>query len=271
MIIIFGTRPYFRRKKVAQFGFCANCNRYSKMRSFTAMRFFHLYYVPLIPTEGTRRTHKLCSKCNVGVLYEPDTFDNIISVFKTHAAEALVSIQEGEATFLLDEPDAEPLDCVQYLHVVLDWLYASKNIDFCLSILNQLTAPNCRFAFSMLTASLETMRGKLDKAIDAYNDAISVQSTSCEAHQWKGHLLVERRRPDEAIEAYKVAIGLVYKEAPEKLFALYWQMAEQQMATKRFADAAASYDRVLELRPEFASDPNLIKLHKKAKKKAGIA
>ncbi len=49
MIIIFGTRPTFRTEKVNQYDFCSQCNQFGKLRSYNATKFFHLYYIPLIP------------------------------------------------------------------------------------------------------------------------------------------------------------------------------------------------------------------------------
>jgi hypothetical protein len=268
MVIIFGTRAYFRSNKVSQYGFCNHCDQFAKFSSFDAMRFFHLYYIPLIPTQGSRRNHKMCPKCNVVQLFEPNVFGEIITSLKDQTADAIVALQSGDTTFTDDKPDAEPIECVPFLHSVLDWLYAANNVEFCNSILSQLDSPNCRFARSILEAALETMRGNLDKAILAYKDAASVDPASPQPHQLMGHLLIQRNRREEAIDSYKSALALT--SDPQIQLGLNIQLADQEMTAKRFADAAASYERAVQIRPELASHAPFAKALKKAKKKAGI-
>jgi tetratricopeptide (TPR) repeat protein len=121
----------------------------------------------------------------------------------------------------------------------------------------------------MLTGKLETMKGNLDAAIQGFMDASAADPKSALAHQMRAHLLTQRRRPDEAIGAYQTALSLTAD--PRLQLAINAQMVDQLMATKRFADAAATYDRIIALRPDLAQNPTIAKGMKKAKKQAGLA
>ncbi len=268
MILIFGTRPYFRFKKVTQQGFCAHCDRFAKLYSFNAMRFFHLYYIPLIPTQGRRRNHRTCSKCHACTVFEPQVFENIINSMKEQAADAVIAVQNGESTFENDESEGEATHCVPFLHSVLDWLYASGNTEFCQGLLSQLSTPNCRYAHALLSAAFATMKGNLDVAIQAYTDAHNIDKQAVQPLQMRAHLLAERRRFDDAIQSYQSALAIAPE--PETQFALNFQMVGHLMSTKRYADAVAAYEKILLLRPDLAQNASIVKPMKKAKKYAGV-
>lgn len=269
MIIIWGNRPYFQKHVVNQHGFCSFCNNFSKLRSFDARSFFHLYYIPLIPLGAIQRNHKMCSKCNMTMQYDPAAFAQIINSLKSDTADAIVAVQNDEPTFTRDQPDAAPEDCVEFLEAVIDWLYASTNRDFCLGVLQQLAAPNCRYAHAMLTASMETLEGRMQQAIDAYNAASTIDPSKPVPHQRRGHLLTEQRKKDDAIKAYSASLGLAGENDDLKV-ALNIHLGQLQMDTKQFADAHASYERLFVLRPDLRTGSAFTKLAAKAKKKAGL-
>jgi tetratricopeptide (TPR) repeat protein len=211
----------------------------------------------------------MCPKCKQGYLYEPEAFEGIISTLKEQAADAVIALQNGERSFTTDQANGEPLDCVAFLQNVLEWIYASNQADFVRGIIEQLAGPNCRYAHTMLTGTLETMRGKTDKAIDAYSSASAVEPKSAAPFQQRAMLLVQRRRHDEAIDAMQGAVAADNLD-PQVKVGILAQMAEQQMIVKRFADAVDSYEQLLRLRPDLGQDPTLSKAFRKAKKKAGV-
>lgn len=267
-MLIYGTNTYFRSNKVTQYGFCSLCNSYAKMRSYTAMPFFHLYFIPVIPIGKRKRNHKLCSKCNQCQAFEPAIFDGMITRLKDQSADAVVALKSGDTTFESDDPNEPPIECVPFLHSVLDWLYASNNVAFCESILSQLTEPECRYAQTMLRGALETYRGKTDDAINTYREASKLQPQSFQPYHACGLLFAARKKTSESIEAYRAAIACA---TPDIEYQLRLELVDIQTAAKQFAEAAATFDWLLAARPDLLGNKDFMKLVNKNKKKAGIA
>jgi tetratricopeptide (TPR) repeat protein len=276
MFVIYGTRPYFHRNKVAQYGFCDHCSHYVKASSFDARRFFHLYFIPLIPTEGKRRNHKTCPKCKVSQSFVPEDFNNLILRFKESSADAVIALLDGEKTFVEttqasdgQTSDAAPLHAVPYLFTVFDWLYASGNASFCQGILQQLMAPSCNFARNMLTAKLATMQGDTSGAMEMYRSASLAEPTDPFPVTQEAFLLVSKKMVPEAIDAFKEAIRRTTE--PSEQIGLYAQMVDLQMSQKQFPDAVVSYEKLIELAPMLANEKAISKGLAKARKKAGVA
>lgn len=232
--------------------------------------FFHLYYLPIIPTRGRRRHHKTCPKCNVYQEFDPEAYDQVTQSMKDHAADALVALHSGDSEFLIDgDESGEPAECVGFLHGAFDWLYAAGEKEFCDGLIQQLSSPETKYAREALNGVLETMRGKLKQAIDSFESAASQRPDAPYAYQQLGHLLVLRKRRPEAVEAYKKALACTPKD--EERLGLLVQLVDEQMATKQFAEAAATYDEIERISPEIAADKTIQKGRKKARKKAGLA
>ncbi|MFO0086106.1 MAG: tetratricopeptide repeat protein [Pirellula sp.] len=238
------------------------------MRSFTAMPFLHLYFIPVIPIGSRKRSHKLCGKCNQCQAFEPAVFDSIITRLKDQSADAIVALKSGDTTFDSDDPNEAPIECVPFLHSVVDWLYASNNVAFCESMLSQLTEPECRYAQTMLRAALETYRGKPDDAINTYREASQIQQQSFQPHHARGLLLAARKKTIECIEAYRSAIAC---STPDIEYQLRLELVDIQTAAKQYTDAAATFDWLLAAKPDLLSNKDFMKLVNKNKRKAGIA
>lgn len=268
-MLIYGTNTYFRSNKVTQHGFCSLCSSYAKMRSFTAMLFLHLYFIPVIPIGSRKRSHKLCGKCNqCQQAFEPAVFDSIITRLKDQSADAIVALKSGDATFDSDDPNEAPIECVPFLHSAIDWLYASNNVAFCESMLSQLTEPECRYAQTMLRGALETYRGKPDDAINTYREASQIQPQSFQPHHARGMLLAARKKTIECIEAYRSAIACA---TPDIEYQLRLELVDIQTAAKQYTDAAATFDWLLAAKPDLLSNKDFMKIVNKNKKKSGIA
>jgi tetratricopeptide (TPR) repeat protein len=266
MVIIWGNRPYFRKNQAHQRGFCPHCGRFAAFKSFDARTFFHLYYIPLIPVAARKRFHKMCGNCNMAHEIELEPFQRIIDDLKQNTADAILALQDNEPTFTLASNN-ETIDAVDYLLSAMDWLYASQNKNFCVSLIQQLA--QCRFAQEMMIASLATMDGNVDHAIDHYTAASQADATRYEPFQHRAHLEIERKRVDDAIESYKQALSRT-SQGPVQL-GLNLQLVDLQMQRKAFADAVQTYDRILVLHPPLGNDKSFMKSVQKAKKKAGVA
>ena len=267
-MIIYGTNTYFRSRKVTQHGFCGACSSFSKMRSYTAMPFFHLYFIPVIPLGGRRRTHKLCAKCNQGQSFVPTDFESMINSLKDRSADAILALKSGEPTFDSDDPNDAPIECVPFLHNVMDWLYASSDAAFCDSMLAQLTEPECKYAQAMLRGALETYRGKVDDAINSYQEASQHNTQLFHPQHLRGQLLATKKRYRECTEAFQAAIS---RATPDVEYHLRLELVDIQTVAKQYVEAAANFDWLLAAKPELLSNKDFMKLVTKNKKKAGIA
>ena len=267
-MIIFGSRAYFRTKRVTQHGFCENCNGFAKLRSYTAMNFVHVYFIPVIPISGRKRNHKMCPKCNTGRELTPDGLEQLLLGLKERSADALVAIQSGDETFGEIHLQTEQADnCVDFLRGAFDYLYAGGEREFCENIVSSLSGPDAAYPREMLGASLATMDGKIDAAIDRYESAATADSSQHAPHAQRGHLLVVRKRREEAIEAYRRALAITTE--PGDQVGLHLQIADEQMTLKNFDQAAESYEAAIAIVPDLASDKAVAKSLKKAKKKSG--
>ncbi len=267
MYIVFGSRAYFRTNKVVRHGFCLFCNRFAKLQSFDARTCFHLYYIPLIPTEGRRRNHDICSVCSQGQTYEPETFEQIIENFRERSADAIIALKNREQTIPSGNLDQDPIECIPYLHSAIDWFYAANDRDFCESILAQLNDPQLRFAQAMTRAALETAQGSIDEAIESYSNAIQANSKSVAALRSQAQLLGEKKRYDECLAAYQAACA-ASDEATK--YALMLELVDFQMTAKKHMEAATTYDWLLQANPDLEDNKKFMKLVNTARKKAGI-
>jgi tetratricopeptide (TPR) repeat protein len=267
MFIIFGTRAYFRRNRVTQYSICPQCSQFARMQSFSAMRFFHLYYIPLIPIEGYRRNHKLCSRCNHGRTFTTDAYEVYTQQWKEDSAEAILALQEGDERFNSNE-NSPPVDCVAYLRQAIDWLVAAKEKDFCQGLVDQLASPTQRYARSMLQAELNLAQNQVDIALASYVDAASAKPASFEPHYARARLLARKSRYSDSIAAFQQACKLA--NDPAIVYDLELEMVDQQVLAKQWKEAFDTYQRIIAYRPELATHPPFAKLVAKAKKKAGL-
>lgn len=267
-MIIFGTRSYFRTKNVSQHGFCANCNRFAKLRSYTAMNFIHVYFIPVIPISARKRTHKTCPKCNTGRELTPVALEQLIVGLKERTADALLALHSGDQTFGEINPDTGQADsCIEFLQGAFDWLFAAAEADFCQSVLASLQAPNTTYAREMLAASLATMRGQLNPAIEHYQNAAIADSKNHQPLVQAAHLLVVAKRRDEAIDRYREAIEKT--KQPHERLGIYLNLGEEQINAKRYDEAVDSYEAAIAIQPSVIEDKLVAKALKKARKKSG--
>lgn len=198
----------------------------------------------------------------------PAALEELVVGLKDRAADALLALHSGEDTFGEFDPQTGTADrCVSFLAGAFDWLYAAKESDFCRSMVASLQSPDTTFSREMLAASLATMDGKLDQAIANYEAAALADTNAFQPLAQAAHLLVVRKRRDEAIDHYLQALKRA--DDPGDRIALFLQVGEEQLAAKLYDDATDSYESAVELAPELANDKIIAKSLKKARKKAG--
>ena len=95
--------------------------------------------------------------------------------------------------------------------------------------------------------NLLSKQGRLDEAVAAYRQAIGIKPDYADAHSNLGAALAAQGRLDEAVAAYRRAIGIKpdYAQAYSNLgIALTWR--------GKLDDAAAAYRRAIEIKPSFS-------------------
>ncbi|TXE12357.1 TerB family tellurite resistance protein [Algoriphagus aquimarinus] len=106
-MIIYGTKGVTITTKKGQF-LCPNCNRVNKYRHKKVKRFFHLYWVPIIPL-NTEMEFVECSVCSA--TYETEVLDykinfndgGIQSIFEQAIQKAMIQILLADGEINTDE------------------------------------------------------------------------------------------------------------------------------------------------------------------------
>ena len=90
-------------------------------------------------------------------------------------------------------------------------------------------------------------QGKLDKAIEAYNKAISLKPDYAEAYSNMGNALQVQGKLDEAIEAYNKALSLKPNNA-----IIYNNMGNALQDQDKLDEAIEAYNKAISLKPDYA-------------------
>jgi tetratricopeptide (TPR) repeat protein len=237
------------------------------MRSYDAMKFFHLYYVPAIPLAGRKRFHKECSRCHAVQEINRESYAKTIETIKLNAANAILALEEGESSFAMEGGSDQPVDAVDYLVSTIDWLYASQNKDFCQHLIAQLA--NKKYPYAMLQGASQCSEGKLDQAIEHYQAAHRAEPNRVEPLESCGMLQWERRHFEAAAQTFKLVLARL--DDPRQRLITQIRVAELQFLAKSYADSAATYAELLSQYPALANDKSFMKSVTKAKKKAGLS
>lgn len=97
MIIVWGNYYLGKSEQVERTDTCEHCGRRSRLRSYTAREWFHLYYIPLIPL-STWRIMDHCSKC-----------DMMRRMSVAQWQRVMRAVPEAVEAFLADPEDVEKL------------------------------------------------------------------------------------------------------------------------------------------------------------------
>ena len=110
--------------------------------------------------------------------------------------------------------------------------------------------PNYAEAYNNMGVALRE-KMKLDKAIDAYRNALSIKPDYTDAHLNMGNAFQERGKLDEAIEAYNKAIAIKpdYADA-------YYNMGVILQEQGKLEEAIQAYNKLLSIKPDYAQAYN---------------
>ena len=269
MILIAGTRAYFRTESVSSHGFCVHCGRFVRRRSYFARNFFHLYYLPLIPQGPRQRFHQVCPKCHSSVTIEVDAFKNAVAGLKGRCAEALMSLIEGqrEVQFTDAAEEEPPIDSVRFLVEVSDWLHDAGEGEFLESMIDKLRASGQSSVADRIDAEQLRLRGRRREAIEAMQSIIARDPSDTSTPQRLAPILTVARQHSDAADAWGVAAdGL----PPGESLLPRANQFDSLVAAGRHDEAVDVGEQLLQLQPRIVGDDRqFAKAFAKAKKKAG--
>jgi predicted Zn-dependent protease len=130
MLIIWGSRHYFKKGRVTEVDTCQHCGQDGMLETYTARKWAHLYFIPLIPM-ANERVIRMCSSCNRYSSLSPDDLDQAIADTIADASEHLQQGRPDDAAgavstliYLGDREQAERLvaQLQQAGHVAHAWI-----------------------------------------------------------------------------------------------------------------------------------------------------
>lgn len=82
-------------------------------------------------------------------------------------------------------------------------------------------------------------KGKFEKALKLFDEALTYNEDDAEIYYWKGNTLYNLKRQDEALEQYSIAIqkNQAYGQAYENRGRIYQGRGEREKACKDFLQA----------------------------------
>jgi tetratricopeptide (TPR) repeat protein len=98
-MIIYGTRFYGKTDEVETQESCVHCGRYGKLTSYTGRRFFHIYFIPLIPTGKRTRVTRQCPSCKTGQHLEVSQLPGLTESIRQQLQEITIAAAAGETHF----------------------------------------------------------------------------------------------------------------------------------------------------------------------------
>lgn len=270
MFILWGQLPYFKTQRVKSHGFCQHCGAFVKRHSFNARTFFHLYYIPLIPLSARVRHHQTCPKCQHYTTLTLPQFEAAVAELKSRSAEAMVALIEGESTVTFDtsEGPGEPIECLDYLVDVTDWLYDSAEQVFVSDMSEKLSQAGQSLAAKLVQAESLRLQGQRREAIVVLQDLMLKHKQHPLPPRRAALLLDLEKRYTESAAAWEQALSV-----ETKLTLRVWLLsnhADSLVNGKQWTGAVKAYDALFAAAPSVASDKGLQKSYSKAKKKAGI-
>ncbi len=244
MIVVFGVYDLFKKGRLQERDRCEFCKKRALLASYTAWKFFHVYFIPLLPL-GHGRTVRYCPLCRkhrkvkmrevrARIEGAPQAARSALAAGDVNAAlQAIMTcaqmggLEQAEALFdLMDQSD------VRVLRALGRFQYMRKR-----------TAP----------------------AEDIYRKAIELAGEDAASHYLLGELLLgDRKRAEEALAELELAATLEPRALDVRQL-----LSEEYQKRKMWRKLLAVLEEMAPLDPEAAAGKAFQKRLKKARKKAG--
>ena len=164
-MIIFGDRMYWKKDVVTGWSSCDHCGTQSKNSSYTARRWGHLYYIPLIPTGPVSRVVMECVRCSQGIQYPLKEVEGVKQALRSGcqvALDAILNRQEVQADSVYDDADVESLVSVVGL------LHGLGESDYVEQLTTSLLEADKEYEFGLVDGASLEFQGKSQQAVSSY-------------------------------------------------------------------------------------------------------
>jgi tetratricopeptide (TPR) repeat protein len=261
-MIVYGSRMYGVKDIVKGWGFCDKCGNYSKTSSYNGRKWWHIYFIPIIP-EGPRvRVIMECTRCENGMRIPETEFSETLNELRQNSDRAMEALIAGKPTFKIDDIDNS---CAEYLSDSIEHLYCLGAEEYVHMLLTTLKAKGLNLAYHLVDGRAMEFYGHLDEAAAAYRAAAECSPRSPLPLMLLGVIDLSKKDYEGARLTYEKALNL----SQDKLSVLQILITIYN-ALKDVDELPKTYEACFNLAPELAKDKKFIKGYKKACKKAGF-
>ncbi len=257
-MIIYGSQMYGKKERVTTWGSCEHCGAYAKQHSYSARKWGHLYFIPLIPMGGHVRVLFECSQCSMGSHIPIEQLPAVTDSVREGLKPAVAASMAGEQTFV--DPEGDELHTGAQLAGAVSMLYACNVGDVVPSLLEKLPDGPAR---SLVEGSEYQVTGNPDAAIDCYKRAAKASPEDVVPLLWLAELLANRGRREEARAVYEKAAEM----QPDNV-GIVANLADLCEAMKDWDGVCDHYETLFAAAPSLGEDKKLVKTYKKACKKS---
>ena len=263
MFIVFGSKMVGRKKHVRSWGRCHKCGTYGKQRHYTARKWGHIYYIPILPSGSQVRVINECRKCRNGIHITaadvPRTLEG--AVRRSNAAiNALVTGQERYDDAGMQEP------CIPTLTGVARTFHALAEPAYTQWLLTTLREEDLPLAHAIVQGQILELNGDLDQAETMYKQAVTDHPDSEFARRSLASAYIHGGDKAKARDTLDTVLEMC--KTPEDKVAILRILIGLNEDMKDYSEACKCYDECFELSPRLTGEKKFAKAYRKACKKA---
>jgi tetratricopeptide (TPR) repeat protein len=203
-MIIYGSRMYFRQRRIKTWGVCDQCGHYGAQANYSARRWWHIYFIPLIPSGPVVRVLHECRKCHQCLIVPQDRLPALTGEIGQQVARAVAALVQGQTAFPTGD-ERGMVDALLYLADAAGELVALDEVAEVEQLINLLDGQRMPLATAVARATVAALRGRIDEAVEAYRQALAQAPDHGILHARLGELLRRHRRIDEARASFRAA------------------------------------------------------------------
>lgn len=264
-MIIYGSRMYFKERQVKSFGECEHCGRFSKMTSYQARKFGHIYFIPLIPMGSKSQVLRECSKCDMGLHIPLASFGQLVSTVETQFKDWIGEVQNGNREIELPDAKGAKVNVGLLIAGILDDLYCLKLIETIEPISTILQSQGFDYENNIVLARWAEMCGDLNQAKGRMLAALQASPENSYPLYQMGRLELLSNNSQGAEAAFQryIAVNPTDISANAMLAGIYER-------AKDYPKLIKSYDTLYSLNADLLGNSGMKKQYKTACKKSGI-
>jgi hypothetical protein len=259
-MIIFGTRMYGRKNSVRSHGRCPHCGRTTRLESYDGRKWFHLYFIPIIPQGGHVRVIHECASCDTGAHVPAQNVPAIIADLQKTADAAIVALGAGEHEMEIDGA-RRPVAAV--LGGLVPDLYGFAGEKELRLLLDNLKAVGAKEELELAEAKAAEIRGLDPEAEARYRFLAAEAKRPASLFHAARYALNHGQLPVATALAERVETLLVDDLDVKQL------LIDCYTAQKDWARLALAYEHCFLLAPDLSRNAAITKAYKQACKKAG--